>query len=1246
MKPKLPRAGHLVDERSEPGERYWAHAGDAPWAVGSAFASRPRPVGSTTESQPIDASATDDSGPVPTILPTDPKYSSQWHLADGGTADINVTSVWDDYTGKGVIVGVIDDGIEYTHDDLDDNYNTALDYDARNGDSDAYASASTDKHGTAVAGVIAAEMNNGLGGAGVAPDADLAGFRIGYGADGSSSQTLTALQKQVNVDISNNSWKYGGFFADNFQSYQYSGMGKAIEDAATYGRDGLGTIWVFSAGNDRSSGDDVNYHNFQNSQYTIAVGALSSSGSVASYSNPGAALLISAPGSGIYTTDRVGSAGYSSGDFTSLSGTSFSAPVVSGVIALMLEANPDLGYRDVQEILAYSAAKPASLNSGWQTNGAINWNGGGLTVSHDYGFGIIDAHAAVRLAETWEAQSTKANLQTVSASHSPAKVIADNSTVTDSITISNTNLVIDRVDVVLNLSHTNIGQLVVTLTSPDGTTSVLVNQPGTSQDNIVFTLDSVQFWGEDANGTWTLSVTDKATGDTGKLNSWTLKLYGDADTVADTYIYTDEFADYTGVADSDRRTLSDADGGIDTINLAAVSTSVSLDLNAGKTSTIAGNTLTIATGTVIENAYLGDGNDVAVGNGVNNAIMGGRGSDTLYGGAGSDTALYFGDLADYLVFAIANGGVGVDYIGGADGIDDGVDSLFGFEMLSFDGLVYYIANLLGGGSNTAPVAKNDAVTTSEDKAVVIAVLANDSDADGDKLAAAIASNPANGTVVLNADGTFTYTPKANFNGTDSFTYTVSDGKGGSATGTATVTVSPVNDAPVAKADTATTTAGKAVVIAVLANDSDIDGDSLAPSVPTQPVNGTVTVNADGTLTYTPKAGFTGTESFNYTVSDGKGGTATAGVTVTVSGTNAAPVATDDTATTAEDKPVIIAVLTNDKDANGDKLAAAIAAQPTNGTVILNADGTFTYTPKSNFYGTDSFTYTVSDGKGGSDTGKVTVTVTGVNDAPVAADDVAAAAANTGLAGQASTVTINVLGNDKDPDGDALAAALKTQAGNGTVTANADGTFTYTPNVGFTGTDSFTYSVSDGKGGTDSATVTVSVGDLKTITGTDKSESLYGSSAAERIVGLGGNDRLYGSGGNDVLEGGAGDDLLYGGSGDDVLVGGVGADRLYGQSGRDTFHYDSFADRGDQIRDFKRGEDVIDLGDLFADLGVDVSANLGQYLQQSYNSSTYSLEIRIDPDGAAGPAGFQVLASVYGVGSTPLAVGTDIIVTDA
>jgi hypothetical protein len=281
-----------------------------------------------------------------------------------------------------------------------------------------------------------------------------------------------------------------------------------------------------------------------------------------------------------------------------------------------------------------------------------------------------------------------------------------------------------------------------------------------------------------------------------------------------------------------------------------------------------------------------------------------------------------------------------------------------------------------GGVNRPPTAANDSAITAAGVAVTIDVLANDSDPDGDALAITIDGPPSHGTATVN-NGKVVYTPQPGFTGTDSFTYIVSDGKGGTATATVTVTVTGPNRPPTAANDAATTTAGVAVTIDVLANDSDPDGDALTIASLTPPTNGTATVN-NGRVVYTPNASFVGSDSFTYAISDGKGGSATATVTITVSGSggsNRAPSAANDTATTTAGVAVTIDVLANDSDPDGDALSIASITQPTNGAATVE-NNRVVYTPTAGFVGSDSFTYTISDGKGGSASATVTVTVTG------------------------------------------------------------------------------------------------------------------------------------------------------------------------------------------------------------------------------------------------------------------------------
>ncbi len=370
--------------------------------------------------------------------------------------------------------------------------------------------------------------------------------------------------------------------------------------------------------------------------------------------------------------------------------------------------------------------------------------------------------------------------------------------------------------------------------------------------------------------------------------------------------------------------------------------------------------------------------------------------------------------------------------------------------------------------NDIPVTNNDQIGTNEDQSVVINVLGNDSDVDGDSLAISDTTDPANGVIVVNGNGSITYTPDSNFNGPDTFTYTVDDGNGGVSTATVNVTVNPVNDAPVAVGenvsldeDTPTTFSN------LLDNDSDVDGDTLSILSVTQGQNGSVTLNGNGTVTYTPNNNFFGEDNFTYTIVDGNGGQATATVAITVNPVNDNPVALDDQAETIQGQSVVVNVLGNDNDVDGDSLTITNVSS---GNVTITGNGTLTYTPAGNFTGDDVFTYTVDDGNGGQDTGTVTVSVTPVNNLPIAVNDTA----NTN---ENQAVVINVVNNDSDPDGDSLTIFDVSEANNGLVTNNEDGTITYTPNNDFFGSDSFAYTIDDGNGGQATATVTVTVNEV-------------------------------------------------------------------------------------------------------------------------------------------------------------------------
>jgi VCBS repeat-containing protein len=464
--------------------------------------------------------------------------------------------------------------------------------------------------------------------------------------------------------------------------------------------------------------------------------------------------------------------------------------------------------------------------------------------------------------------------------------------------------------------------------------------------------------------------------------------------------------------------------------------------------------------------------------------------------------------------------------------------------------------------NDAPRGANDAYSTAEDSQLVVSapgVLGNDSDVDGDGLSARLETGPTHGTVALSGDGSFTYTPNADYNGPDSFTYRASDGQLTSNVATVTLTVTPVNEAPVAVDDAYTVAEDSSVDVpppGILQNDTDPDGDSLSATVVQPPSHGGLAFGPTGTFEYQPDQDFVGTDTFTYRASDGQLTSNVATVTLTVTPVNDPPVVTGDSYSTAEDTPLTVAapgVLGNDSDPDsGDTLTATQVTGPAHGTLTLNPNGSFTYTPAANYNGPDSFIYQASDGHGGLTKATVALTVTPVNDPPTVT---VAAGGGCGTDDRSGTINLTL----SDPDSATLtltaASSNTTVLPNGQIAlagAGANRTMTVSTVSGRTGTAVVTVTVSDG---TAIATVPVTVratgNGNDTVAGTSGADIVFGQNGDDAVTGLGGNDLLCGGSGNDVLNGGDGADTLVGGMGNDRLTGGLGADRFVGGPGTDT-----------------------------------------------------------------------------------------------
>ncbi len=380
-------------------------------------------------------------------------------------------------------------------------------------------------------------------------------------------------------------------------------------------------------------------------------------------------------------------------------------------------------------------------------------------------------------------------------------------------------------------------------------------------------------------------------------------------------------------------------------------------------------------------------------------------------------------------------------------------------------------------ANTAPSAAANSFAATEDTTLTVGapgVLGNDTDAQGDALTAVLVTGPASGSLTLNANGSFSFTPSPDANGPVTFTYKANDGAADSAPATVTITVAAVNDAPASAVDAYSVAEDETLTVAapgVLGNDIEVDGQAMTASVVTNVRNGTLALGANGAFTYVPRADWSGTDSFTYRASDGTLTGNTVTVTLTVTPVNDLPVALGESYVTAEDTPLTVAapgVLANDRDPEGARLVAVKVSDPANGSVALAADGSFTYTPAQDFAGTDSFTYAASDGSGSSAPVTVTITVGGENDAPASAPDSFTTAEDTPLTVPAP----GVLANDRDADRDAMTVRMVTPPAHGTLTLDADGGFLYTPAANWHGTDRFAYLASDGV--LDGAPVTVTI----------------------------------------------------------------------------------------------------------------------------------------------------------------------------